>query len=359
MRMKGSVPGSQHSARGIVLIVLLAAACTSASAQTTPAPGSASPASGTSSDDPVIAAVGDIACKSLPSEHNRRCRYNEVAKGIREMKPDRFLALGDLQYLHGSYSDFLTYYDRYFGDLKSITEPVPGNHETYTLGMKGYFRYFGTIARPHGGWSYPNKGGYYSWNLGGWHFIALNSQACKGSTWNPALGRGAPISSNPIHTNGCGPGSSMYAWLQQDLALHPNDQYPCTIAYFHHPLFAWWPYRETVAMLGIQPLYQALDEAGVDVVLNGHFHNYQRWRAQDAFGHPDPNGISEFIVGTGGDTFENDFPTDKQQPANLEAYQAHSFGVLKMTLHDGSYDYEFVPAPGQRPYEDAGHASCN
>ncbi|MDP9241836.1 MAG: metallophosphoesterase [Actinomycetota bacterium] len=356
--MKGSVPGSRRSARGIFLILLLTAACTGASAQTTPAPGSPTPASGTSADDPVIAAVGDIACKSLPSAHNRRCRYNEVAKGIQQMNPDRFLALGDLQYLHGSYSDFMAYYDRYFGPLKSITEPVPGNHETYTLNMSGYMKYFGAIARPHGGWSYPNRGGYYSWNLGGWHFIALNSQACKATTWSPALGRGVPISSNPIHTNGCGPGSSMYAWLQQDLALHPNSQFPCTIAYFHHPLFAWWQYRETIAMLGIQPLFQALDRAGVDVILNGHFHNYERWQPQNAFGLPDPNGPAEFVVGTGGDTYES-FPTDKQQPANLQAYQAHSFGVLKMTLHPESYDYEFVPAPGQRPYQDAGHASCN
>jgi hypothetical protein len=112
-------------------------------------------------------------------------------------------------------------------------------------------------------------------------------------------------------------------------------------------------------MLQSPPMYEALDKAGVDVILNGHFHNYQRWKPQDAFGHPDPNGPAEFIVGTGGDTYENDFPTDKQQPANLAAYQAHSFGVLKMTLHPDSYDYAFVPAPGQRPYSDSGHASCN
>jgi Calcineurin-like phosphoesterase len=342
------------------LLLVGAAACTGAAAQTSPSPGdspAASSSASSSGNDTTIAAVGDIACKSLPSAHNRRCRYNEVAKEIEQMKPAAFLALGDLQYLHGSYDDFKTYYDRYFGPLKSITRPVPGNHETYTLGMKGYFKYFGAIARPHGGWSYPNTGGYYSYNLGGWHFIALNSEACKGTTWNPDLGRGVPISTNPIHTNGCGPGSSMYAWLQQDLALHPNSKFPCTVAYFHHPLFAWWQYRETIGMLGSQPLYEALDKAGVDVILNGHFHHYERWKPQDAFGRPTPGGPTEFVVGTGGDTYEQ-FPTDKQPPANLAAYQAHSFGVLKMTLHPDSYDYAFVPAPGQRAYSDSGSANC-
>ncbi|MFL5736016.1 MAG: metallophosphoesterase family protein [Actinomycetota bacterium] len=340
----------------MTLLLLAAAACTGAVAQTTSSQsGSPSPSA---AKEPVIAAVGDIACKSYPWEHNRRCRYNKVASEIRSMGPDRFLALGDLQYLHGGYADFVKYYDRYFGDLKSITKPVPGNHESYTHNMAGYFKYFGSIAQPKDGWSYPNTGGYYSWDLGGWHFIALNSQACKGSTWNPGVGRGQTISSNPIHTNGCGPGSSMYSWLQQDLALHPNSKYPCTIAYYHHPLFAWWIYGETIGMLGVQPMYQLLDRAGVDVILNGHFHNYERWNPQDAVGNPDPNAPAEFVVGTGGDTYENDFPSNKEQPANLAAYQAHSFGVLKMTLHPDGYDYEFVPAPSQRPYDDSGSASC-
>src|SRR3954469_14691416 len=127
----------------MTLLLAGAVACTGAAAETTPSPGSSTaPSSG---NDPVIAAVGDIACKSLPSEHNRRCRYNEVAKEIEQMKPAAFLALGDLQYLHGSYDDFKSYYDRYFGPLKSITRPVPGNHETYTLGMKGYLKYFGAL----------------------------------------------------------------------------------------------------------------------------------------------------------------------------------------------------------------------
>ena len=343
----------------LAVFLFAAAACSNAGAQAPPESASSSASPELTAPDPVIAAVGDIACKSFPREHNRRCRYNDVAATIHGMQPDRFLALGDLQYLHGAYDDYLTYYDRYFHTLKPITSPVPGNHETYTSAMRGYMRYFGARARPHGGFSYPNSGGYYSYDLGTWHVIALNSQACKAQTWNPDSGRGGPISANPVHTNGCGPGSSMYSWLQEDLALHPNSKYPCTIAYYHHARYAWWTYGQTIEMLDIIPLWQLLDRSGVDVVLNGHWHNYQRWAPQDAFGHADSNGMAEFIVGTGGDTYEKDFPTKEPQPANLKAYQAHSFGVLKMDLHPTSYDYQFVTAPGQRPYQDAGHASCS
>jgi hypothetical protein len=307
----------------------------------------------------VIAAVGDIACNSFPSAHTRRCRYDQVAKAIEQIHPDRFLALGDEQYLHGSYRDFRTYYDRYFGGLKEITAPVPGNHETYTPLMRGYRRYFGALAEPKGWW-YPNQGLYYSYDLGGWHFIALNSQLCKGTTWDPGTGHDAPITRNIAEqANGCAPGSAEYEWLMRDLAMHPNSAYPCTVAYYHHPIFAWWPYKPTAENLRIQPLWRALDDAGVDLVLNGHFHNYQRWVPQDAYGIANPDGMTEIIAGTGGDTFENDFPTSRQQPANLAAYQGHSFGVLQLTLHPTSYDFSFVTAPGQRPYQDSGTASCH
>jgi calcineurin-like phosphoesterase family protein len=337
----------------IAASVLVAVACSQAVGprQSTPSPEG-------SGDDPSIAAVGDIACTSFPREHNRRCRYDDVAQTIRDLDVDQFLALGDLQYLHGSLEDFETYYDRYFGDLKDITSPVPGNHETYTPAMKGYLTYFGKRARRPSAWGgYPNSGGYYSFDLGEWHLIGLNSQACKGTTFNPGAGRGNPISSNPVHTNGCGPGDAMYEWLRADLAHHPNDEYPCTLAYFHHPLYAWWQYGQTVGMHLIQGMWEVLDEAGVDVVLVGHFHNYQRWAPQDAFGRADPDGIAEFVVGTGGDTYEDDIPVQgEEQPASLEAYQTRSFGVLEMTLHPDGYDFEFVTAPGQRPFEDAGRA---
>ena len=296
-------------------------------------------------DGPMIAAVGDIACKSLPSEHERRCRYDRVAEAIRGLGPEAFLALGDLQYLHGAYEDFQAYYDRFFAGLKPITYPVIGNHETYTLYGEGYYRYFGDRAHP--------PGGFYSFDLGSWHLVALNTQLCKGSTWTPELGQRAPITKSPALDRGCGPGTPEYEWLKKDLVTHPAA---CTLAFLHHPLFGSQPYPQGVFLYQLQPLYELLDTSGVDVVFAGHEHNYQRFAPMDAFGRLDPNGLRLFVVGTGGDTY-GDLPMGPAA-ANREAAQDRSFGVLSMTLGDGGYDWEFVVAPGERPFEDAGHADC-
>jgi hypothetical protein len=294
----------------------------------------------------VVAAVGDIACKSLPSEHLRRCRYDAVAKLIRSLAPHRFLALGDLQYLHGSTEQFESYYDRFFGDLKPITASVPGNHELYTLYGEGYYTYFGKAAHAPGGW--------YSFDLGDWHVLALNSQICKGSVWHPDLGQNTPITANPAVSDGCGPGSAMFEFAKKDLVL--NQDPGCTLAIMHHPLFGSPPWPAGVFLLQLQPLWELLDQQGVDVVLAGHEHNYQRFAPMDAFGRADTNGIREFIVGTGGSTY-GDLPKG-DAASNREAGQDSSFGALKLTLRDGGYDWEFLTAQGEAPYADAGSADC-
>jgi 3',5'-cyclic AMP phosphodiesterase CpdA len=319
----------------VVVLALVLAACADAAPETAERVG----------EGPVIAAVGDIACNSAPAEHARRCRYDRVAETIRGLEPDAFLALGDLQYLHGAYDDFLAYYDRAFGDLMPITHPVPGNHETYTLYADGYYRYFGDRAHPPGGW--------YSFDLETWHVVALNSQLCKGSTWTPELGQRAPITRSPAIDEGCGPGTPEFEWLKRDLATHPAA---CTLAYLHHPLFGSEPYPQGVFQFQLQPLVELLDQQGVDVVLSGHEHNYQRFAPMDAFGRPDPSGVRQFVVGTGGDTY-GDLP-EGEAAANREAGQDRSFGVLRMTLLAGAYDWEFVTSAGERPYEDAGRADC-
>ena len=324
--------------RLLVPFVLLAFLTVSCAARPT---GNAQQAGG----GPVIAAVGDIACNSLPSEHARRCRYDAVADTIRALGPDAFLALGDLQYLHGGLEDFRRYYDRYFGDLKEITAPVPGNHETYTLYAEGYYDYFGKDA--HG------PGGFYSFDLGSWHLVALNSQICKGSTWNPDLGQQTPITKNQVIGGGCGPGTPMYEWAERDLALHPAA---CTLAFFHHPLHGAEPWPAGVFLYQLQPLWQLLDESGVDVVLNGHEHSYQRYASQDAYGRADPEGMVQFTVGTGGSTYGS-LP-EGELATNLVAGQDTSFGVLRMTLLEGGYDFEFLPADGEDPFTDAGHGDC-
>ncbi|HEY7756387.1 MAG TPA: metallophosphoesterase [Actinomycetota bacterium] len=300
---------------------------------------------GQGAEAPVIAAVGDIACNSLPSEHARRCRYDQVAEAIRTLSPDAYLVLGDIQYLHGSLEDLRAYYDRYFADLMPITYPAIGNHETYTLYAEGYYEYFGERAHPPGGW--------YSFDLGSWHLVALNSQLCKGSTWTPELGQRAPITRSPAIDRGCGPGTPEYEWLKRDLVTHPAA---CTLAFLHHPLFGAAPYPQGVFLHQLQPLYELLDTQGVDVVLAGHEHNYQRFAPMDAFGRPDPNGLRQFVVGTGGSTY-GELPGGAAAD-HREAGQDRSFGVLSMTLGEGGYDWAFVVAPGERTYEDAGHADC-
>jgi hypothetical protein len=183
--------------------------------------------------------------------------------------------------------------------------------------------------------------------------VALNSQLCKGSTWTPELGQRAPITRNPAIDRGCGPGTPEYEWLRRDLATHPAA---CTLAFMHHPLFGAPPYPQGVFLYQLQPLYDLLDVEGVDVVLAGHEHNYQRFAPMDAFGRPDAEAPRQFVVGTGGDTY-GELPTG-DAAANREVGQDRSFGVLKLALLDGAYEWSFVTAPGEAPYEDAGRADC-
>ena len=151
------------------------------------------PASSTPVGSPVIAAVGDIACKNPPGNNVHLCQYDDVSNLIAGHGYDAFLALGDEQYEYGRYQDFIQNYDAFFGRQLPITYPVPGNHEYGTAGAAGYFRYFGDVARSADGW--------YSFDIGSWHVIALNSAICSPFT-------GAP----------CGPGTPESAWLKADLA---------------------------------------------------------------------------------------------------------------------------------------------
>ena len=296
---------------------------------------------------PTIAAVGDIACNSLPREHTRRCRYNRVAALVERLDVDRFLPLGDIQYLHGDLDDFRAYYHRYFHDLKPISSPVAGNHETYTLYMRGFLDYFGDLV--------PSSRAYYSYDLGGWHLIALNSQLCKGVTWNRYEGKGHMPVVHGENAGGCRRGDAQYEWLARDLAAHPNSRYPCTLAYWHHAWFRWGVYPKVGHW--VKPLIRQLYRARADVILNGHYHNYQRFAPQDPYGNPDPRGLTEFIVGTGGSTYSG-APDGVPRPANLVAFQGRSFGALEMRLRDSGYDYRFVSAPGERDYADSGSADC-
>lgn len=298
--------------------------------------------------DPVIAAVGDMVChrghKEGPIRPDKygECRYTKVSDIVANGDYDAFLALGDLQYLQGDYDRFMKYYDPSYGRVKNITQPVPGNHEHYTPGAAGYFRYFGARAHP--------PKGYYSYDLGEWHMVALDSQLCKNKTWYPDKGY-----VHDLPGWGCRPGDPQYEWLKKDLAENADAE--CTLAYMHHPMFKWsyWAIRKTDRIQ--KPLLKLLYEYGADVVLTGHWHNYQRFDTMNPEGEVDPMGAAEFIVGTGGDTYG---PLPKrEQPTGLLEVHDGSYGVLEMTLHPDSYDWDFISAEGEPPYSDPGSAECH
>jgi hypothetical protein len=293
--------------------------------------------------DPVIAAAGDIACDpTSPSFNggngqNGLCLQNATYTLITQINPTAVLPLGDTQYYCGGLQAFQRSYALSWGNLNSKSHPVVGNHEYLTSGgtncdttggANGYFSYFGGLAGTRGQ-------GWYSFDLGSWHLIALNS-SCNGA-------------------GGCSAVSPEGKWLAADLAAHKNQ---CLLAYWHIPLNSSGGFTATNSY----PFWQQLYAAGADVILNGHAHIYERFAPQAPppasgtnQGVSDPTrGIREFIVGTGG---SNHTPLGSRAPNSQVANDA-TFGVLKLTLHSGSYDWAFVPIAGQS-FADSGSQACH
>ena len=292
--------------------------------------------SGSSLDRFTVVATGDIACPTPPTRDDpgRRCQYDLVADLVKSLKPARFLALGGEQYAFDTAPNYARY-DHYFGSLKPITRPVPGPTD-WLPDPTPYLKEFGNLTGP------PHAN--YSYDIGSWHVIALNSTDC-------------------FSTVGCGPGSETFDWLSTDLATHPASQYPCTLAYFHDPRFLWVDWWQKGGLpKGPQPkvfpLWVQLYGAGVDVVLGANAHNYERWAPQDPEGRRDPaHGITEFVVGTGGRRLIG--PGPQPQPANLIATQSASYGALKMVLRDGRMNYDWESAPLQPTFHDKGTVTCH
>jgi len=281
----------------------------------------------------TVDAAGDIAC-SAATTVDPVCADDTTAALMESPNPvpDAILPLGDNQYEAGSLQEFNDNYANTWGvsSLLLLEHPVPGNHEYTSGSANGYFSYFGAPAGS------PSTG-YYSYDLGTWHIIALNSN-CKS-------------------LNDCGPVSTQEEWLRGDLAAHPNT---CTLAYWHHPLFTIGqsppdaPNSTTTAAF-LQALWQDLYDAGADIVLTGHDHNYQRWAPQTPAGAPDPtHGIREFVVGTGGRDHHAFISTN----ANVGAQNDDTFGILRLTLNPGSYGWEFVPT-NAGGFTDSGSDTCH
>ncbi|HEU4974020.1 MAG TPA: metallophosphoesterase [Baekduia sp.] len=289
--------------------------------------------------DPVIAAAGDIACDPGAPEFAQglvnQCHQQQTSDLLMKMDLWSILALGDLQYSDGQYDKIMGSFDPSWGRLKRLIEPVIGNHDYRDPGATGLYDYFygsGDDTRPAG-----TRGvGYYSFDVGAWHIIALDSD-CSEPIGDPEL-------------TSCAAGSEQEQWLKADLAAHPAK---CTLAYMHHPYVSSGAVTTNQA---VRPLWQDLYDAGADVVLAGHDHAYERFTAQDPNQAPDAaRGIRQFVVGTGGKSLQGKVSF----LPNSVARDGSTFGVLKLTLHPESYDWEFVPDRTSGSFTDSGTALCH
>ncbi|PYX77051.1 MAG: alkaline phosphatase [Acidobacteria bacterium] len=267
--------------------------------------------------DPVLVGAGDVAgCDSS------KLVNPQATATLLDSISGTVFAAGDLAYQDGAEVNFSRCYDPTWGRHRARTKPIVGNHEYQTPGAVDYYNYFGPAAGD------PTKG-YYSFDLGTWHIVVINSECSQ--------------------VGGCTSTSPQATWLQADLAAHPTT---CTLALWHRPLFT---SSSNTAASSMKPIWQVLFNNSADVVINGHAHNYERFAPQDPNGVANSaTGIREFVVGTGGESHGN-FDT---VAANSEIRNNTTYGVLKVTLHSTSYDWQFVPIASQT-FTDSGSGSCH
>jgi hypothetical protein len=268
----------------------------------------------------VLVGAGDIAgCKDLAGA--------QATAKLLEKIPGTVFAAGDLAYEDGSTANFKNCYDATWGKFKERTKPALGNHEYHEPTASAYFQYWGSQAGPAGK-------GYYSFELGKWHVIALNTNC-------DAKGLG-----------GCGAGSPQESWLKEDLAAHPDA---CIVAFGHHALFSSGFFKKHAIHPELKQLWEDLYAAHADLILAGHEHSYERFAPQDPDGHLDPeHGIREIVVGTGGRSHDPlGFAID-----NSEVRNASTYGVLRLKLNPSKYTWEFIPEQG-KDFRDSGSGACH
>jgi acid phosphatase type 7 len=268
----------------------------------------------------VLVGAGDISS----------CKHPEGARAtakLIEQIPGTVFAAGDLAYEHGSAVEFKNCYDTTWGRFRDRTRPTPGNHEYADPGAAAYFHYWGDQAGPAGK-------GYYSYDLGDWHIVALNTNCGA-----PGLG-------------GCAAGSPEEIWLRNDLREHPNA---CVVAYGHHALFSSGIFKSHAIHPELKQLWRDLYAVHADLMLAGHEHSYERFALQDPDGRLDPaHGIREIVVGTGGRSHDLlGFAIPNSEVRNYDTY-----GVLKLTLSPHAYAWEFIPEEG-KSFRDSGTGVCH
>ncbi len=279
----------------------------------TPFPATFTPSTGrpASQGEPfIVAAVGDGA----GGEKNE----TSVTDMISTWEPNLVLYLGDV-YDRGSPAEFDNWYgaqNSLFGRFRAITDPVVGNHEYQTADASGYFGFWNDV--PH----------YYSLDAGGWHFVALDSTTEFDQT---------------------SPGSAQFTWLQQDLAANRSV---CTLVFLHHPFVSVGEHGNSPQLTDIWPL---LVSSGVDLVLSGHDHSYQRWQPLDANGSPDAKGTTQFVVGTGGHSVRNDVREDPNLALHVDTPSA-AYGALRLSLTPSAASYDFINSKGDTL--DSGSVNC-
>jgi len=279
--------------------VALAAGLTTLSCTDTPQqPSDAHTASAAVAETPVVlVGAGDIA--GCPSKYK-----DEVTARLLDGISGTVMTLGDAVYEDGTAAEFTNCYGPSWGRHKARTRPAIGNHEYHVHGATGYFGYFGSRARPAGK-------SYYSYNLGAWHIVVLDSERLL---------------------------AEQATWLKADLAANPRR---CTMAYWHKPYYTT---GDLAPATSLKNLVTILYNAGADVIVAGHNHIYERFFPQDPNGRPDwARGLRAFVVGTGGAPL---LPM-KAKTANLQVRQNTTHGVLKFSLYSNRYKWDFIPVPGK------------
>ena len=291
-----------------------AGAPTAAPPGSTPGPSGAAVQPPPAGETATLVGAGDIAnCGSIHDEETAR-----LVRGI----PGTVFTAGDNAYPRGSAAEFKKCYGASWGRFRARTRPASGNHDAATDDGAPYFAYFGAAAGSA-------LDGWYSYEAGTWHVVVLNS--------------------NCLIVGGCAEGSRQLAWLTADLAAHPAA---CTLAIWHHPRF-------TSGAHGNDPMtgafWRVLYDAGADIIVNGHDHDYERFAPQTPAGVADPDrGIREFVVGTGGESLR----LFKPAVANSEVRNSSTYGVLRLDLAPGRYAWHFIAVTG-RSFSDNGRAACH
>jgi acid phosphatase type 7 len=287
----------------VVVALFVWRGATGAGSLTQPSTLPSPPASSASAQSAILLAVGDSASCDSPAD--------DAVAALASRLPGTIALLGDTVYEDGTAEEYRDCFEPVWGPMKSRIRPAAGNHEYGTEDAAGYFDYFGTAAGPRGE-------GWYSYDLGAWHVVVLNSNC-------------PPLS--------CDADGDQVRWLEADLAAHPSD---CLLGYWHFPR---WSSGRHGSQAAVDPLWQAMADHGADVVLNGHDHSYERILA---------NGVREFVVGTGG---RSHYPFLRSPLPTTEVRNDSTYGLLWLALGEGGYQWEFLGL-GDSGFTDAGTGAC-